>query len=335
MPLREMLYCLMLASGNDASVIIADHIAGSESAYVQLMNEKAASLGCTGTHFANSHGLHNDDHYTTARDMLKIFSAALEEDFFRELYSTAHHTVPATNLCAERNLSSTNMMINDDETPEYLDSRVEGGKTGFTTPAGRCFITSAKDGDLHYIAVVLGAQNEELGNGAIVYHNFIEMKKLLDFGFEDFAFVQALSPLAPVGQIPVSLSPDEAVVAPAETVTALLPKDFDHRDLKTVFRLSSPYFEAPLEAQQNVGSVQLLYKSSCVAEAPLVTIHEVKANPIAYKTQRAIQVLSNSPWRFVIQVLFGLLLVFIILLIRAAIIRRKAYRRRMPRRRRR
>lgn len=335
MSLREMLYCVMLASANDACPVVAEHIAGSEEAYVQMMNEEAQHLGCTGTHFVNTHGLHDDGHYTTARDMLRIFSAALEHDFFRELYSTVHHTVPATNLCGERELSSTNLMKNGDATPDYLDKRVEGGKTGFTTPAGRCFICTAQDGDLHYISIVLGSKSEWLDNGAVVYHNFMDTESLLDFGFEDFAFVQAFTPLAPVGQLEVSMSPDKAVVAPSETVTALLPTDYVAKDLKTSFTLSSPTLEAPLEAQQHVGTAQLYYKNVCVAEAPLVTVNAVRQNVIAYKAVKAAQSLASSPWKLVVLVLFLVLIVFLILLLRAAILRSKAARRRRVRRRRR
>lgn len=333
MSLREMLYCVMLASANDACPAVAEHIAGSEAAFVQLMNEKAQQLGCTGTHFANTHGLHDDEHYTTARDMLKIFSAALEYTFFQELYSTVRHTVPATNLSGERELSSTNYMINDDYTSAYLDERVEGGKTGFTTPAGRCFICTAKDGNLRYISIVLGAENEVTGSGVIVYHNFMDTETLLDYGFGQFSFVQAMSPLAPLGQLEVAMSPDMAVVAPSETVTALLPTDYDTTALETSFVLSDPNLTAPLDAQQQVGVAQLFYKNVLLAEAPLVTVNAVRENAIAYKSVKAAQILTGSPWRLVVLVLFVLLLIFLVLLLRAAILRRRMRRRRRQRRR--
>lgn len=334
MSLREMLYCVMLASANDACPVVAEHIAGSEAAFVQMMNDEAQRLGCTGTHFANTHGLHDDAHYTTARDLLRIFSAALENDFFRELYGTVHHTVPATNLCGPRELSSTDLMKNDEETPDYLDSRVEGGKTGFTTPAGRCFICTARDGDLHYISIVLGAENEYLDSGAIVYHNFMDTESLLDLGFDGFAFTQALSPEAPIGQVSVSGSVQKAVVAPSAEVTALLPADYDTTQLSTSLDLNSGTLQAPLEAGTTVGAVRLFYKGICVAEAPLVTMNAVRQNVISYLTARAAGSIVSSPWRLIVLVLFLALLIFGILLLRAMILRRR-HRRRSRRNRRR
>ena len=334
MSLREMLYCVMLASANDACPVVAEHIAGSEAAFVQMMNDEAQRLGCTGTHFANTHGLHDDAHYTTARDLLRIFSAALENEFFRELYATVHHTVPATNLCGPRELSSTDLMKNDDETPDYLDSRVEGGKTGFTTPAGRCLMCTAQDGDLHYISIILGAENEYLDSGAIVYHNFMDTESLLDLGFEGFAFTQALSPEAPIGQADVSGSAQKAVVAPSQVVTALLPTDYDTTALSTSLDLNSGSLQAPLEAGATVGTVRLSYKGICVAEAPLVTMNPVRQNVISYLTARAAGSIVSSPWKLIVLVLFLALVIFGILLLRAMILRRR-HRRRSRRNRRR
>ncbi len=326
MSLREMLFCVMLASANDACPVVAEHIAGSEAAFVQMMNDEAQRLGCTGTHFANTHGLHEDNHYTTARDLLKIFSAAMEIDFFRELYSTTQHTVPATNLCDARELSSTDLMRNDAETPDYLDSRVEGGKTGFTTPAGRCFICSAQDGNLHFISVILGAENEYLDSGAIVYHNFMDTESLLDLGFDGFDFYQALSPEAPIGQATVAGSVQKAVLAPAEAITALLPIDYDTTFLSTALDLNTG-LQAPLDAGATVGTVRLLYQGTCVAEAPLVTVNAVRQNIITYLTTRAAGSIVSSPWKLLVLILFLVLLFFVILLLRAMILRRRSRRR--------
>ncbi|MFR0733701.1 MAG: D-alanyl-D-alanine carboxypeptidase family protein [Oscillospiraceae bacterium] len=136
--LEQLLYCLMIESANDAAPVIAEYVAGSEPAFVEMMNQKAAELGCTGTHFANTHGLHDEEHYTTARDLAKIMMAALEYEKFQEIYSADRYTLAATNLQEERILVTTNYLIDASITSDYYDERVIGGKTGFTTPAGRC-----------------------------------------------------------------------------------------------------------------------------------------------------------------------------------------------------
>ena len=112
MSLLNLMYCAMLGSANEACNIIAVHISGSIDAFVADMNERAAALGCTGTHFANTHGLPDTDHYTTASDFARITREAMSHDLFLEISSTTTYTVPATNLSAERQLPNTNGLIN-------------------------------------------------------------------------------------------------------------------------------------------------------------------------------------------------------------------------------
>ena len=120
MTLRDLMYCAMLGSANEACNIIAVHISGSLDAFVALMNERAAELGCTGTHFNNTHGLPDSDHYTTARDFTMITCEAMAHDLFAEISGTVSYTVPATNMSGERRLSNTNGLIN----PELHLSRL-------------------------------------------------------------------------------------------------------------------------------------------------------------------------------------------------------------------
>ena len=98
MTLGDLMYCAMLGSANEACNIIAVHISGSLSAFVEDMNERAAELGCTGTHFTNTHGLPDADHYTTARDFTLITREAMSHDLFFEISGTVSYTVPATNM---------------------------------------------------------------------------------------------------------------------------------------------------------------------------------------------------------------------------------------------
>ena len=227
--LEQLLYCLMIESANDAAPVIAEHIAGSEAAFVEMMNAKAVELGCTGTHFANTHGLHDDAHYTTARDLAKIMMAALEYEKFQEIYSF---------------------------TADYYDSRVIGGKTGFTTPAGRCIACVAESGKLRYLCIVLGASSTG-PDGSIYYGSFISASEALDFGFDSFTFVEVLSPLAPIAQLPVAHATQSVVVTPAESISTMLPEDYDESLLNTQYQLTAEAgLDAPLEAGQIVCTVQ-------------------------------------------------------------------------------
>ncbi|MFR8333080.1 MAG: hypothetical protein ACLU9S_12555 [Oscillospiraceae bacterium] len=131
--LEQSLYCLMIESPATRRQLRQN--TRRLGAAVEMMNAKAMSCGRTGTHFANAHGLHDDEHYTTARDLAKIMMAALEYEKFQEIYSTNRYTLPATNLHEERVLVTTNYLIDASFTADYYDSRVIGGKTGFITPA--------------------------------------------------------------------------------------------------------------------------------------------------------------------------------------------------------
>lgn len=331
--LEQLLYCLMIESANDAAPVIAEYVAGSEAAFVEMMNQKAAELGCTGTHFANTHGLHDEEHYTTARDLAKIMLAALEYEKFQEIYSSSRYTLAATNLQEERILVTTNYLIDASITSDYYDERVIGGKTGFTTPAGRCVMCVAESGNLRYLCVVLGASSTGI-DGSTYYGSFVSASKALDFGFDSFTFAEVLSPLAPIAQLPVAHATQSVVVTPAESVTTMLPKDYDESLLSTRYQLTSEAgLDAPLEAGQAVGVVQEYYGSICVGQTDLVTVTGVERNAFGAVVMQVKDEIAQSPWQFVVLVLAVLLGIFLLLLIWSTWVRRRNRKRRLARKR--
>lgn len=333
--LEQLLYCLMVESANDAASVIAEHIAGSDEAFVELMNQKAAELGCTGTHFSNTHGLHADDHYTTARDLAKILMNALTYEKFQEIYATDRYILPATNLHEERILVTTNYLIGTAVTWDYYDERVVGGKTGFTTPAGRCVMLTAQEDGLQYLCVVLGAENTSTDDGT-VYGSFITATKALDFGFDNFTVAEVLSPLAPVAQLPVKDATESVVVTPREAVTTMLPADYNEEMLSTRYELSSPEgLAAPLEANETVGVVRKYYGDICVGETDLVTVTGVEKRVVASAVNETLSDISNSPWRFITIALGVILALLVALFLWSFYIRSRNRRRRRNRRNRR
>lgn len=140
--LSDLLYGLMLKSGNDAAVAIAEHISGSEEAFAELMNETARSFGATNSHFVNSNGLHDEEHYTCVYDLYLIFAQAIQQDFFLQLIQTTSYTVYYTDVSgaqASQTWTNTNKYLNGDVTqPEGVT--VLGGKTGTTNAAGYCLV---------------------------------------------------------------------------------------------------------------------------------------------------------------------------------------------------
>jgi len=158
--LSDLLYGLMLRSGNDAAVAIAEHISGSEEAFAQLMNETARSFGATNTHFVNPNGLHDDDHYTCVYDLYLIFSHAIEQEEFMNLIRTTSYTVYYTDANgndASQAWTNTNKYLNGEVTqPEGIT--VFGGKTGTTNAAGYCLVLlSENDKNEPVISIILKA----------------------------------------------------------------------------------------------------------------------------------------------------------------------------------
>lgn len=272
--LEELLYCLMVKSANDAASVIAEYLAGSESAFVEMMNSKALDLGCENTHFENPHGLHADGHYTTARDMAAIMLAALAYPKFEEIYSTSSYEAPATELQDTRTFITTNYMISDAVTTEYLDDRVIGGKTGFTTPAGRCIVCVAEQGGLRYLAVVLGASSID-DNGEAVYSNFTTATALLDYGFDSFALEEVLSTAEEFDSIDVNYGNGPVYPAAAASVVALLPTDYDDQQLRTEVSTSVEGFIAPIAAGDSLGTADIYYGSLCIGSVSLVASNDV------------------------------------------------------------
>lgn len=153
MTLRELLYALLLQSANDAAVAIAVHTSGSTEAFVAEMNRTAIELGLTDTHFTNPHGLHDEMHYTTARELALISHAALECHEIREIASTVRHTIPSTNLSPARPIVNHNKLL------RLCDGAV-GLKTGFTRASGRCLVGALEKDGLTLISVTLDAPND-------------------------------------------------------------------------------------------------------------------------------------------------------------------------------
>ena len=158
---RNLLYCMMVKSANEAALALADYIGGSVSNFVQMMNDFVMDMGCENTHFDNPHGLDSPGQYTTARDLAMITKHALTLPLFEEIVNTVSYKLPATNKSGERNLLSTNWMINPNFKTYYL-KYAQGIKTGTTTNAGHCIISKASKDGYNYLAVVMGAPAEDV-----------------------------------------------------------------------------------------------------------------------------------------------------------------------------
>lgn len=178
--LEQCLYGIMLASANEISNAVAEHIGGSVENFANMMNEKAAQLGCVNTHFVNPNGLHDENHYTCAYDMALITQEAMKYDKFREIIHTQEYSYPETNLVKEKRYFANHHGMLMDESRAY-DGFI-GGKTGYTDEAWNTLVSTAERNGMLLISVVLHAPGQESEYG--------DTKTVLDYGFDNFQEVQ-------------------------------------------------------------------------------------------------------------------------------------------------
>ncbi|MBR3863158.1 MAG: D-alanyl-D-alanine carboxypeptidase [Clostridia bacterium] len=192
---ETLLYALLLNSANDAAVALAIHAAGSVAAFADLMNEKAAALHLTSTHFTNPHGLYDEAHYTTARELALITAAALENEVFAKIVATKRYSVP------QNGTDATRLFLNHNRLLRTYEGAI-GVKTGFTKKSGRCLVSAAKNNDLTLIAVTLDAPNDWQDHTAMLDWGFAE--------YEGFCPMPEAITLPVVGGVAteVALTPD-------------------------------------------------------------------------------------------------------------------------------
>lgn len=312
--IEQLLYCDLLPSANEACNILADAVAGSADAFVVRMNAKAAELGMTGTHFTNPHGLHDDNHYTTAYDIYLMAKAAMEHELFRTIVSTGIYTLPATNLSAERTLYSTNCFLSSWYGIGYLWSKAIGIKTGYTGEAGRCLATAAVDDDGRtFYCVILGCEPYE--DGKIAYYTFTESRRLLEWAFTNFERITLLDENTEnvIREVPVTLS-DEAdyvLAQPVGSIVATMPIDYDPDKAKLIVDLPET-LEAPVTAGQELGTVTLKYDGVTYGTLTMVASDDVTRSDFLYTVQQ-IQFYWAKWWVKALVILAAVLILILLL----------------------
>lgn len=313
---EQLLYCDLVPSANEACNILAEAVAGSNEAFVERMNAKAAQLGMTGTHFTNPHGLHDPEHYTTAYDIYLMAKAAMEYDIFRTIVKTPVYTLPATNLREEQVLHTTNILLSNWNALGYTYSKAIGIKTGSTEEAGRCLASAAVDeqGRTFY-CVVLGSEFAYDEEGNFIRYSFSESKRLLEWAFRNFRRVTLLSQDTEnvIREIPVTLSDDanHVLVQPTGAIEATMPSDYDPAKAQLVYDLPNSV-EAPIAAGDVLGSVSLLYDGVNYGALDVVAVDNVARSDFLYALQQ-IQYYWSLLWVKALVILAVILILFLVL----------------------
>lgn len=261
--LRELLYGLMLVSGNDASFAIGERVGGKVETFIEMMNKTAQKIGATDSHFDNTHGLDSKTHYTTAEDLAKITSYALQNPIFREIVSTKNTKI-ISGEGKTRYLKNKNRLLNS------LNG-CNGVKTGFTNDAGRCLVSSAERNGMTLVAVVLNC-------GPM----FEECSSLLEKGFSEFK----LYDLTEGYDLPESIEVCDGRQNTVKIATfgkCLYPLKESELDKVTYEYEMTLKLEAPVKKGQEIGEVEIFIDNKLHFSEKIYTIEEVRGNTIWHK----------------------------------------------------
>ena len=267
----DLFYSLMVPSGNDAAMVLADYVGnGDIKVFVEKMNAKAAELGCTNTHFENPDGLHNKNHYTTARDLVKITNYALTLPNFQKISNTVSYTCEGDDTA----LRTTNLLI--DGNSEYYYTYAKGIKTGTTDQAGRCLVTTASADGQSYMLVLLGAPYEE--GVQEEYFTFTDAAALFRWCLTSLELTTLKSTQTPICEADVgsSMSSSKITLVPAKNITTIMPADVSPENVVVETEVQED-LKAPLSTDDVVGTASVYYVDSKTGERQLV--ETVDLNP--------------------------------------------------------
>ena len=289
--IRDLLYGLLLCSGNDAAIALAETAAGSVQEFSNMMNNKAKELGLNNSHFESPHGLDSDNHYTTAYELALLADYVLQNSTFRNIVGTKNYTITINGY--PKNITNTNELLGS------LDG-VYGVKTGFTNGANRCLVTSCKRGEMDIICVVLGCDTKnfrtqdsiKLINYTFENFEYLDIKNLIDRKFENYKNNNT-NPF----EINKGVSNDLEIRC-FSTEPSIIPIKKDEKNsIKVDFELKKS-LEAPINTNLKVGSFRVYSDNRTILEGDILTTNSIdKKKPSYYFTsifKNFSSILNNS-----------------------------------------
>lgn len=309
----QLLNCMLVPSGNDAALVFADYIGkGDTSKFIDLMNKKAKELGCTNTHFANPHGLHDDNHYTTAHDLYKITKYAMGLPHFTEISSQTRYTykpIGGPNSGRQRTLCTTNLLIDKNALGgKYYYVYARGIKTGHHDEAGYCLISTATADGYSYMCVALGAP-EGTTRGEMV-----DSKNLYKWALTKLELKNVLQKNEAVGEVNLKYAwnKDKLLLVAEKDYSAMLPKNVSPESV--IIKKNIPEkVEAPIKKGQKIGTATLSYANQDLATVNLTAAESVERSELIHSTD-TIKAIFTSVWFIVIVIIILLLVIIYIIL---------------------
>ena len=325
---EELLYCALVYNAGDAASILATFIGGTQEAFVEMMNDFAARLGCTNTHFTNPVGYDQEGQYTTARELAAIYYYCISNSTFDEIISTDYYEMEPTNMYGyNRYLKTTNGLINFG-IPDYYYKYVKSGKSGVTGD-DRCNSVSVatKDG-YNYLCVVMDAGYEDFDKDEVEENMaFVSAKKLYEWTFDNIRLRVVASPSQYVWEMKVKLSSeyDYVSLVPAEEISALVPSGVNEGSLliEPIPEETLEYVKAPVKKGQKLGRATIKYAGEPVAEVDLVAAFDVSSNLGKWIGDMLLNILKSTVFRIIFLIALAAGVVFLLLSVRSGRIARQ------------
>lgn len=330
---EQLLFMLLLPSACDAANVLAEAVDGSVSAFAEDMNETARELGCTGSHFVNPSGLHDENHYTTCDDLFLIGKAAYQYEEFRAIIGSKSHTVPATNMSGERLFHNTNALISSHNHTEYLYPPCKGGKTGSTNPAKFNLLSFAEQDGLRLCCVMMNCDWRYDSNRNKIWPQYYESKRLYEWGYDNFERKTLVKKGSEQGSVRVSKarSGKDATVAvkARKSIKAVVPKGTKKKELHYSVQLPDSVI-APVQAGDKLGTLTVSYAGEKLGSTDLLAAEDVEAKSSILPRLNEIPHTPRplAPWKIVLGI-FALIFGFF----GVQALRRRAWRRRKRRER--
>ena len=277
MTVKDLLYSMMVPSGNDAAMMLADYIGGgSVDKFVDMMNEKAKAMGLKNTHFKNPDGLHDPDHYTTARDMYAMAAYALKLPYFEEITNTTEYYCQGD----EEPLTTTNYLIDEWRGGDYYYMYAKGIKTGTTDEAGRCLVTTASADGYSYLLVLMKAPYKEGVDEE--YYTFTDAADLFRWALTSLELNTVASTKTPICEQKVKLSwgRDSVLLVPEKNFSAIVPSDYKQEWISVETDVPE-VVNAPLDTGTVVGTATIYYQDDKMTEKQeLATVNLVPSEKV-------------------------------------------------------
>lgn len=316
--IEKLLYALMLPSGADAALALADQVGdGSLDYFVELMNKKAKELGLTNTNFTNPHGLYDANQYTTAKDMYILADYLMKNETLRKVVSTTYYDGGPTNKHGEGVLqwNNTNKLLNKGST--YYYPGVTGVKTGTLTESGRHLVSTCSKDGYEYMAVVMGGPiTDENGEDYPLNIAFTETAKIYDWLFSGFKEKTIIEKDVELDEVPVKLSTETnfVKVRTGESFSTLLPVDVKIEDVQLIAELPESV-DAPIKEWDKIGTVRLMLKGEELGTIPLLSTQTITRSSLLYMLSWFTQLTSTFAFKYIVVFLCVTITLFILLMI--------------------